>query len=117
MDASGLCLTPGERTAHGGTSLVLAACSDSSTQRWKRLPDGSLENGAGGQCLDVVDGSLEAGAVVQLFSCNGTAAQQWVPNGEQEIINSASGKCLDSRSMTVMGCTGGASQRWSMPTG
>jgi hypothetical protein len=114
VSSSGLCLTSGQDTAYGGTSVVLAPCTGVAGERWKVSRSGSVFNLAENRCMDVVDGGRDGGSVVQLFTCNSTPAQNWSSNGLQEIINPISGRCLDARDLTIRDCTGAASQRWAI---
>ncbi|MET8565968.1 ricin-type beta-trefoil lectin domain protein [Streptomyces flaveolus] len=117
VGAGGRCLTAGQDTGYGGTTLLLATCRGTAAQHWRALPDGTLRNGTGDRCLDLLDARTDAGSPVQLFACNTTPAQTWVHNGSQELFNPASGRCLDAAQLSIMDCTGGSGQRWRMPTG
>ncbi|MFI8008213.1 RICIN domain-containing protein [Streptomyces sp. NPDC086010] len=115
--STGACLTAGEAIGGGGTSVLPAPCDGSAAQTWYLTSDGALRSGAGDWCLDVVDARLDRGAPVQLFACNTTPAQVWVHDASRRLVNPQSGRCLDADGMTLQDCTGGAGQRWRMPTG
>ncbi|MCX4581375.1 ricin-type beta-trefoil lectin domain protein [Streptomyces sp. NBC_01571] len=115
VSSTGMCLTSGQDTAHGGTSLLLAPCNGTDTQQWQALADGSLRNGSDNRCLDVVNGEAANGSTVQLFTCNTTPAQKWARDALQEIVNPHSGRCLDASTVAITNCTGQANQQWTMP--
>ncbi|MFE8950151.1 ricin-type beta-trefoil lectin domain protein [Streptomyces sp. NPDC007856] len=112
--SAGACLSVGEDTPHGGTSLVLAPCDGSAGQVWHWTAGGGLRSGSGDRCLDVVSGDTAAGTDVQLFTCNGTAAQVWEYSPSRQLFNPHSGRCVDSASLALWDCADKAAQQWNV---
>ncbi|MGW3633869.1 ricin-type beta-trefoil lectin domain protein [Streptomyces sp. NPDC005122] len=114
ISSAGTCLSVGEDTPHGGTSLMLTPCDGSAGQVWHWTAGGGLRSGSGDWCLDVVSGDTAAGTAVQLFTCNGTAAQVWEYNPDRQLFNPHSGRCVDSARLALWGCADKAAQQWNV---
>jgi hypothetical protein len=80
-----------------GAPAQRALCAPGDTdQRWTRVKDGTLREGAPGKtgrCLDIGKGDLADGTPVVLSTCDGGAAQQWRLRADGSVHNPATDKC------------------------
>lgn len=57
------------------------------------------------------------------MDCHGGSSQQWTYTSGRDLVNAYSGKCLDvtgnssadATRLQIWTCTGGASQKWTVP--
>jgi hypothetical protein len=97
-----------------GTKIDLWSCDGQARQRITFTASGELR---------VADKCVTAGRGAVLEPCTGSAAQTWTRRSNGEYVVKATGRCLsDPRNSTrndtqllVLGCTGTAGQRWSLP--
>ncbi len=84
---------PGKCVAAPGTAVVLAACANTTAQRWQQQPDGTLR--LSGKCM--LEGGTAVRSILSVGSCSGAADTKWklVSAGPiaTELVNSASGLC------------------------
>ncbi|SBT41712.1 RICIN domain-containing protein [Micromonospora auratinigra] len=80
---------------------------------------------AAGESVDVwLTTTSDAQYFVKTIQANGTAAQQWVWTAGRDLVNPQANKCLDITGNTsadgtktqLWSCTGGANQKWTLPS-
>lgn len=123
---SGSCLTDLYGQTGNGTSIVLSACTGSSSQNWSMQ---GLTMNFGAQldkCLNLTNSDTDAGTAIQLYDCNGTKAQVWIYDGISKYIRSGldMNKCfhaadgsnpnMSNNLITVWDCKDVANMRWAI---
>jgi hypothetical protein len=115
---SGAACVDGGPAATDGAAVTAAACTGSPQQTW------TVDNGqvsSRGKCLDVYGQGTADGTKVELWSCNGGPNQAWFAQPDGTLLSLQSGKCLTDpgagAQLVIDTCTGGAAQKWSLPTG
>jgi prepilin-type N-terminal cleavage/methylation domain-containing protein len=103
-----------------GTSVQLATCTGSASQRWTAPASWPGAITVLGKCLDVIGGSTALATGTQLSTCTGTGAQVWTALPAGNIKNVQSGFCLDAEGaattdgtrLIIYVCTSDANQKW-----
>jgi len=105
-----------------GTSVQLATCTGSASQRWAAPASWPGAITVLGKCLDVLGGSTANATPTKLATCTGTGAQVWNSLPAGVIKNVQSGYCLDAEGaatadgtrLIIYVCHGGANQKWAL---
>jgi hypothetical protein len=112
--ASGRCLALGGLLGIDGSPIQTVSCGGGTAQKFTLATDGTLQ--VASRCTVASgDGSVRSGG------CGGAGAGgQWRAGPNGSLVNPSSGLCLTdpgkSGATTAVGaCTGGDSQRWSIP--
>lgn len=109
---------PGKCVALSGTSVVLAACANSTAQRWQAQPDGTVA--LNGKCM--LEGGTTVRSILSVGSCSGAAATKWklVPAGPiaAELVNAASGLCASvpasGANLVIAACANAPATTWHL---
>ena len=107
--ASALCLR------RNGTSVVVATCSASASEKWAvRAPvsphpvaAAALVNAAWQRCLDAASSLLIA-------PCTDSKAQTWTIDPFQRLRAADTGRCLDGGTVSLVTCSGSGGQLWTL---
>jgi hypothetical protein len=112
--ASGRCLALGGLLGIDGSPIQTASCSGGTSQRFTLATDGTLQ--VASRCaVSSDDGSVRSD------SCGSAGdSGQWRAGPNGSLVNPSSGLCLtdpgrSGATTAVATCTGGDSQRWSLP--
>jgi hypothetical protein len=112
--ASGRCLALGGLLGIDGSPIETASCSGGTSQKFTLATDGTLQ--VASRCAAAGDDGS-----VRSDGCGGAGTGgQWRAGPDGSLVNPASGLCLtdpgrSGATTTVASCTGGDSQRWSLP--
>jgi hypothetical protein len=125
----GLCVTPANGTLAANTPLQLAACNLSSAQQFQ--PNGASLTAVGNSALCVDMGTATSSTAAALNVCNGSSGQQigmhvnaqyYQYRSQSAIatplcVANATSSTASSNPVTVVPCSGGLGQSWSLNPG
>jgi hypothetical protein len=111
--ASGRCLALGGLLGIDGSPIETASCTGGTSQKFTLATDGTLR--VASRCaVSSDDGSVRSDG------CGSAGGGQWRAGPNGSLVNPSSGLCLtdpgrSGATTEVAACTGGDSQRWSLP--
>jgi hypothetical protein len=104
-----------------GSNVHSWECHGGDNQKWRLLPNGTIQSVHSNKCLDVAGWGTANGTNVMLWDCHGGQNQQWrvLPNGALQSLHS--NKCLDvggastanGANVHIWDCHGGANNMWA----
>jgi hypothetical protein len=112
--AGGRCLVLGGLLGIDGSPIQVMSCVGGSVQQFTLATDGTLR--VAGHCAEAT-----GDATVRSTGCGDAgAAGQWRAGPSGSLVNPSTGECLtdpgrSGATTSVAACTGGDSQRWSLP--
>ena len=121
---AGLCVDDRAASTVNYNPVQVYTCNGTPAQQWTVVNAGSTLHVLG-KCMDIYAGGTANGTPVDLYDCNNTGAQVFIPQPNGALYNPQSGKCLDDTGLSttpgnaqqIWSCSGGANQKWTLPTG